>query len=153
MTSALICLIATIFAYDIRADLPPDDGTEYARQLNLWAGYVAMGLIDAVTIYLLRWHGKVVPMLTNPLTVILGLSIINHAFGAFGYASVNFAALDMYDHLMYAITAAQMLVFARWWWDRMYGRRDRRYSSRTPAVNMLRRHVTLGRAGHQGRVP
>lgn len=151
MTSALICLIATIFAYDIRVDLPPDDGTEYVRQLHLWAGYVAMGAIDALTIYLLRWHGKAVPKLTNPLTIVLGCSIINHAFGAFSYASVNFTGLDIYDAGVMVVTAAQVLVFMWWWVGRKHGRRDRRYCRRSPSINLLRGPVTLGNIKDQER--
>lgn len=151
MTSALICLIASIFAYDIRADLPPDDGTEYVRQLHLWAGYVAMGAIDALTIYLLRWHGKPVRKLTNPLTIILGCSIINHAFGAFSYASVNFTGLDIYDAGVHVVTAAQVLVFWWWWMGRKYGKRDRRYARRAPSVNLLHRLVPLGRTSNKER--
>lgn len=141
MSAALICILMTLIAYIIRADLPPADGTEIVRQMHLWAGFVGMGVIDALTIALIRWDGHAVKRLTNPLTIVLSCSIINHAFGAFAYASVNFTALDVYDEGVIVVGLAQVAVFMWWMWGRRYGRRDRRFHPRTPCLNLHGRTI------------
>jgi len=149
MSTALICILMTLFAFEVREGLPPDDGTEFIRQVHLWAGFVAMGAIDALTIVLIRWHGKCYRRLTNPLTIVLGCSIINHAYGAFSYASGNLPALDVYDAGVNVIALAQALVFVWWWSGRKYGRRERRFHPRTPRINLHGRAVTLRTDQHK----
>lgn len=153
MSAAIICALATMLGYEIRMALPEYDGTEYVRQAHLWGGFVSMAAIDALTIFLLRWHGKCYRRLTNPLTIVLGCSIITHAFGAFAYASANFVALDIYDVGVNVVALAQVLVFCWWLWGRTHGRRDRRYHPRTTSVNLLRRTVTLRHSGDRGGYP
>lgn len=144
----LICAITTVVSWGFRFDLPADDGTELVRQINLWQGFAAMSAIDALTIMLLRWHGKCYKRLTNPLTIILSCSIINHAYGAFAYAARNFQALSIYDGIVMVIALAQIAVFF-WWWGSRHGRRDRRYHPRVAGSGVYDRAVTLCNIEHE----
>jgi len=130
----VICILATVAAAGIRADLPAWDGTEYIRQITLWQGYAAMSAIDAITIIAIRLQGKCYPRLTNPMTIVLALSIINHAYGAFSYAAYNTTGLEIYDIFVLVITLAQITVFS-WWWISRNGRRDRRFSTRSASTD------------------
>ena len=140
---AAICALVTIAAAIIRADIPADDGSEYARQMSLWFGFVAMAALDALTIFLIRWHGKCIRHLTNPLTIVLSLSILNHAYGAFLYASRQSEMLAGYDLFINVIAAMQAGVFLWWWRGRKHGRRDRRFHPRTPSINLRNSSMPL----------
>ena len=129
---ATICGLVSVAAGILRGSLPIADGSEYVRQMHLWFGYVSMAGLDALTIYLIRWHGKCYPRLTNPLTVILSLAILSHAFGSFSYAAGNEYLLTIYDGAVGFLTVLQLGVFVWWWGGR--GRVDRRFHPRaTPA--------------------
>jgi hypothetical protein len=138
----LICAITTAVSILVHAGLPPHGAGELTRQIHLWQGFVAMGLVDALTIALIRWHGKSYPRLTNPLTIVLSCSIINHAFGAFGYAAYNNMALDAYDMIKWFVLISQILVFV-WWWGSRHGRRDRRYHPRPACASGYGQHEPL----------
>lgn len=133
--AAIVCLISTLIAWQVRESLPVADGTEAVRQIHLWLGFVAMGAIDAFAILLIRYHGRHYRRLTTPLTVILSLSILNHSLGAFAYAAENFIALDWNDWIANALGVAQIGVFIGWWSNR-HGR-DRRFYPRHPRSDRI----------------
>lgn len=143
-----VCVLGTLVGSIIRYGLPPHDTTEAIRQIYLWQGFAAMGLIDAATIAMIRWHGKCYPRLTNPITIILALAIITHAIGAFLYAAGDYGSLAVYDVVVAALTLAQVVVFG-WWSTSRHGRRDRRFHPRTPTVNFLGRAVALRNKSHK----
>ena len=150
--AAIACVVAMLVAAQIRHGLPVEAATESARQAHLWLGYGAMSLIDALTIYVIRAGSKNIPLLTTPLTIILALSIINHALGGISYAAGNHFGIDIYDSIVTALGVIQIYIFLSWW-IRRRGRRDRRFHPRVTGYNFSGRDGAprnpLHKAGHR----
>lgn len=142
----LICAVSTYTGYHIREDLPPFADDLLTKQIYLFNGFGMMALIDAATISIIRWHK--IKLLTNPLTIILALSILAHTFGALLFASGHYGMLAVYDWLIVALTFAQVAVFG-WWWGSRNGRRDRRACRRAPSINLNGGSFSLRHNSHK----
>jgi len=70
--------------------------------------HIPMAIADAITIGLLL--RTKVPVITELLVILLSISIINHSFGGFAWASYNVDIRAFYDINRLVISAAELLV-------------------------------------------
>jgi len=111
---------------------------EHTEFSNIYTFHIPMIAFDAIAIALIKFkpvitvfggiaitfiRSKPIKPITDILCVLVGLSIVNHGFGGYAWASEMHDLSDTYDFIRPVIFALEILVLVGGWYARISSKR------------------------------
>lgn len=94
---------------------------EHTSLFDIYTFHLPMILFDFVAIYFIR-NQRIRPI-TDILTVLICLSVVNHSAGAYGWVCRMDGVTDGYDFIRPILFALELLVLFGGWYDRLHSSR------------------------------
>lgn len=98
---------------------------EHTSLFNIYTFHIPMVLLDFVAIALI-WPQRI-NQIAVILIVLIGLSVVNHSVGAYGWVIGRHGLTDAYDFIRPIIFAMELLVLFGGWYNRISN--TRRYNA------------------------
>lgn len=94
---------------------------EHTSLFDIYTFHIPMVLLDFVAIALI-WPQRI-NQIAVILIVLIGLSVVNHSVGAYGWVIGRHGLTDAYDFMRPIIFAMELLALVGGWCDRIYSAR------------------------------